>query len=358
MNKLNKIALVISTAFAGNAFAASADLVQYDFYGQIGGAMKTEELQSTNLNTSAPIDDDFGFYSDTHIGGDIDFQFTKNLSIQSEFLVDFDETEDVDVELKELTFKGDWGKYQFKVGRFMNPLYMNSSSEYRDFERLTFRDNNVLSARGGIMEGLDGGMFGYSTKLNGMKAHFNIYSGIPTNIEGDSDTETYKSTNTDPKFTFAEFDRESEYSITAENLLQSKYGDFRIAASYIDFKGLAPSDDETYGQYLFDLGYTHKVGNLLLEAEFAHSIVDIHKDYDIDEDQFNITVGYEVSAFTPYVSYTLDDSQLRNDTEEYIEAGVHYTINKHFKIKTAYEMTTDEDGNENDIISAGLAIQF
>tara|TARA_Y100000588_G_scaffold70175_1_gene71971 strand:+ start:4836 stop:5900 length:1065 start_codon:yes stop_codon:yes gene_type:complete len=354
MIKINKIAIAVATFMAGSTYAAEADFIQYDIYGQIGGAMKTEEAVEAPTPNSL-IEEDFGLYSDTHAVADIDFKFNKHLSIDTSTLVHFDEEEDPEVKVREAVFKGDFKNFDFKIGRFINPLYMNSSNEYRDFDRLTFRSNGFFNETGSAIEGLDGGMFGYKTKIKGTEAHFNIYSGIPTNIEGDSDVIVVDS-NSD--ISVNAFNRDTEFTVTAENIMKTKkLGDFRFAVSYLDYS-IDNADDDRFGEYIFDLGFKHQVNNLMLEAEFAHSILDISESLTVDVDKFYGVVGYNVHGFVPYVSYSMLDDELKADTEDALEFGVNYQINKHFKVKVAYEMLTDENNNDNDIISAGLAIKL
>lgn len=354
MIKINKIAIAVATFMAGSTYAAEADFIQYDIYGQIGGAMKTEEAVEAPTPNGL-IEKDFGLYSDTHVVADIDFKFNKHLSIDTSTLVHFDEEEDPEVKVREAVFKGDFKKFDFKVGRFINPLYMNSSNEYRDFDRLTFRNNGFFNETGSAIEGLDGGMFGYKTKIKGAEAHFNIYSGIPTNIEGDSD---FILVDSNSDISVNAFNRDTEFTVTAENIMKTKkLGDFRFAISYLDYS-IDNADDDRFGEYIFDLGFKHQVNNLMLEAEFAHSILDISESLTVDVDKFYGVVGYNVHGFVPYVSYSMLDDELKADTEDSLEFGVNYQINKHFKVKVSYEMLTDENNNDNDIISAGLAIKL
>jgi hypothetical protein len=353
MTKFNKIAIAVATFMAGSTYAAEADFIQYDIYGQIGGAMQTEEV--SNQLTPNLVEEDFGLYSDTHVVADIDFKFNKYLSIDTSTLVHFDSEEDPEVKVREAVFKGDFKKFDFKVGRFINPLYMNSSEEYRDFDRLTFRSNSFFNETGSALEGLDGGMFGYKTRMKDIDAHFNIYSGIPTNIEGDSDVIVVDS-NSD--IAVNTFNRDTEFTVTAENIMKTKkFGDFRFAVSYLDYS-IDNADNERFGEYIFDLGFKHQVNNLMLEAEFAHSILDISESLTVDVDKFYGVVGYNVHGFVPYVSYSVLDDELKADKEDALEFGVNYQINKHFKVKVAYEMLTDENDKDNDIISAGLAIKL
>ena len=356
MTKINKIAIFVATFIASSTYAAEADFIQYDIYGQIGGAMKTEDSAEAPA-PSGLIEEDFGLYSDTHFVADIDFKFNKYLSIDTSTLVHFDSEKDPDVKVREAVFKGNFKKFDFKVGRFINPLYMNSSNEYRDFDRLTFRSNSLFNETGSAIEGLEGGMFGYKTKMKGADAHFNIYSGIPTNIEGDSNV-VHVSSSPESDVSVIPFDRDTEFSVTAENIMKTKkLGDFRFAVSYLDYS-IDNAESDRFDEYVFDLGFKQQVNNLMLEAEFAHNILKVSDNLTVDVDKYYGVVGYNIHDFVPYISYSVLDDELKADKESTLEFGVNYQFHKNFKAKVAYEMLTNENNKDNNIISAGLAIKL
>lgn len=338
MNKINTLALIVSSVVASQAFAAEADRFGVELYGKLGVTHG-----ETDGFVSDQIEDGFSGYEDSKIGVLADYRINDMFAVHGEIKTYF-EGRDIALGLQELYISGDMGHFGFEAGRLRTPLYMNSEMQDQDFSLNTYRVSRGFSTEQTPFETVDGASLGFKNDIP--VGHFEL-NGL-VGVAKDREIKTYSFVADDSVKT----DLDTDLVWQVETTLDTEFGTLRAAhlkANDIDVgnNNLALDFDST------SVGYAYNSDKLFVEAEVAKESFE-----DVDSDKLRGAVGYHVHGFTPYIAYSevdYDESNSRDMTT--MEAGVSYQINRYAMVKGAYENVEIGDTDEN-VYSIALVGKF
>lgn len=367
MNKVSKIALLVSSVLSAQAFAAETGKLDVEVYGKAGVATQLDA--DTNGSLDSRTDEDISAYEDSKIGLKLGYGFNKNFSIHTEIKSDF-EGHDAVVRIQELYLKADIEKFDMEIGRLRTPLYMNSTVQDDDFALNTYRgvrgfstqsqvintiDGKTVFSPEAALETMDGISLGFTNELSFGQAEVRVLAGQAKDrdhgvwVEASNDTVSFKT--------------DAEKILGGSLALSTEFGKFRLAyleteIEDIDFDSLSFGYGLEKGNFFADAevamenigGYT--TGSDPISGNFATD-TEVRKGY--------VTLGMHLGQFTPSVTYSQKEVEFsENNADEFaaVEAGVSYNIYKNMKLKAAYEHVEYGNDLDDSIVSLGMAAKF